>query len=53
MAGFQVTTEDTGDYNQGRRIFSIQDTLGRYIRFYYAANNELVCITAPGMVGQS
>jgi len=51
--GNYITIIYTGDYNQGRRIFSIQDTLGRYIRFYYAANNELVCITAPGMVGQA
>ena len=37
----------------GPRITTIQDTLGRYIRFYYDSNNELVAITRPGLTGQS
>ncbi len=36
----------------GPKISSIQDTLGRYVRFYYAANGDLVTITAPGLTGQ-
>jgi RHS repeat-associated protein len=32
----------------GPRITSIVDTLGRYIRFYYDSNDNLVSITAPG-----
>ena len=34
--------------NVGPRIDNIKDTLGRYIRFYYDSNNDLVTITAPG-----
>ena len=37
----------------GPRISTVQDTLGRYVRFYYDANNDLVTITMPGMTGQS
>jgi RHS repeat-associated protein len=37
----------------GPRISSIQDTLERYINFYYAANGDLIAITAPGMTGQA
>jgi RHS repeat-associated protein len=37
----------------GPRISTIQDTLGRYVRFYYDSNNELVTITMPGLTGQS
>ena len=37
----------------GPRISTIQDTLGRYVRFYYDSNNELVTITVPGLTGQS
>jgi RHS repeat-associated protein len=37
----------------GPRISSIQDTLERYINFYYAANGELIAITAPGLTGQA
>jgi RHS repeat-associated protein len=36
----------------GPKISSIQDTLGRFVRFYYAANGDLVTITAPGLTGQ-
>jgi RHS repeat-associated protein len=36
----------------GPKISSIQDTLGRFVRFYYAANGDLVTITAPGLSGQ-
>jgi RHS repeat-associated protein len=35
----------------GPRINSIKDTLGRYVRFYYAANGDLMSITAPGLTG--
>ena len=37
----------------GPRISTIQDTVGRYVRFYYDSNNELVTITMPGLTGQS
>jgi len=37
----------------GPRIASIQDTLQRYVNFYYAANGDLVTITAPGLSGQA
>ena len=37
----------------GPRISTVQDTLGRYVRFYYDSNNELVTITRPGLTGQS
>ena len=37
----------------GPRISTIQDTLGRYVRFYYDSNNDLVTITKPGLTGQS
>jgi len=37
----------------GPRISTIQDTMGRYVRFYYDSNNDLVTITKPGLVGQS
>ena len=37
----------------GPKISSIQDTLGRFVRFYYAANGDLVAITAPGLTGQA
>lgn len=38
----------------GPRISTIQDTLGRYIRFYYDSyNDELVTISRPGLTGQT
>jgi hypothetical protein len=36
----------------GPRISSIQDTLGRYVRFFYATNGDLVTIKAPGLTNQ-
>ena len=39
--------------NVGPRLYSIQDTVGRYVSFYYDSNNELVTITIPGLTGQS
>ncbi|MFZ0750717.1 MAG: hypothetical protein WAM70_15245, partial [Pyrinomonadaceae bacterium] len=33
----------------GPKISTITDTLGRYIRFYYASNGDLVTITQPGL----
>lgn len=36
----------------GPRIYSIQDTIGRLMRFYYDSNNDLVAITTPGLSGQ-
>jgi len=40
-----------GTNGAGPRILSVQDTLSRYLRFYYATNNDLVTITAPGFNG--
>ena len=38
----------------GPRISTIQDTVGRYIRFYYDSfNDELVTISQPGLTGQT
>jgi len=37
----------------GPRINTVQDTVGRYVRFYYDSNNDLVTITTPGLTGQS
>jgi RHS repeat-associated protein len=44
-----------GSYGNAKpwRISSIQDTLGRYIRFYYDSSKNLVAITAPGLSGQA
>jgi len=36
----------------GPKISSIQDTLGRFVTFFYAANGDLVTITAPGLTNQ-
>lgn len=53
-------TDRNGNYitisylnNVGPRINSIQDTLARYVRFYYDSNNDLVTVTMPGLTGQS
>lgn len=52
-------TDRNGNYilisyvnNVGPRISTIQDTMGRYVRFYYDSNNDLVTITMPGLTGQ-
>jgi RHS repeat-associated protein len=37
----------------GPKISSIEDTLGRYLTFYYASNGDLVTITAPGLTGNA
>ena len=37
----------------GPRIYSITDTVGRLVRFYYDSNNDLVTVTKPGLTGQS
>jgi len=37
----------------GPKISSIEDTLGRYVNFYYASNGDLVTITQPGLTGYS
>ncbi|HSE32949.1 MAG TPA: hypothetical protein VLA93_15360, partial [Pyrinomonadaceae bacterium] len=37
----------------GPRIDTVQDTMGRYVRFYYDSNNDLVTVTIPGLTGQS
>jgi RHS repeat-associated protein len=44
-----------GSYGNAKpwRISTIQDTLGRYIRFYYDSSKNLVAITAPGLSGQA
>lgn len=36
----------------GPKISSIEDTLQRYVNFYYASNGDLVTIRAPGINGQ-
>jgi RHS repeat-associated protein len=53
-------TDRNGNYilisyvsNNGPKIDTIQDSLGRYITFYYASNGDLVTVTAPGLTGQS
>jgi hypothetical protein len=49
-------TDRNGNYillsyvnGMGPRISSVQDTLERYIYFYYASNGDLIAITAPGL----
>lgn len=37
----------------GPRIDTITDTMGRYVRFYYDSNDELVTVTVPGFNGGS
>jgi RHS repeat-associated protein len=39
--------------NQGPRISSISDTMGRVIQFHYDAYNLLTAVTAPGLSGGS
>ena len=53
-------TDRNGNYitisyvnNVGPRISTILDTAGRYVRFYYDSNNDLVTVTMPGLTGQS
>jgi len=41
-----------GDSGRGPKIDSVQDTLGRYVRFKYAGN-DLIAVTAPGLTGQA
>ena len=55
-----IITDRNGNYisisyvnNVGPRISTILDTVGRYVRFYYDSNNDLVTITMPGLTGQS
>jgi RHS repeat-associated protein len=46
-----LITHLTGSYGQSsgpRRISTIQDSMGRYVRFYYDADKSLVAITVPG-----
>jgi RHS repeat-associated protein len=42
-----------GTSGAGPKISSIEDTLGRYVNFYYASNGDLVTITTPGMTCSS
>jgi RHS repeat-associated protein len=51
-------TDSNGNYitityvnNQGPRIQTVTDTLGRVINFHYDANNRLTAITAPALGG--
>jgi RHS repeat-associated protein len=51
-------TDSNGNYitityvnNQGPRIQTVTDTLGRFINFYYDSNNLLTAITAPALGG--
>jgi RHS repeat-associated protein len=53
-------TDRNGNYvqisyldNVGPRIDTITDTMGRYVRFYYNSNDELVTITVPGLSSSS
>jgi RHS repeat-associated protein len=39
--------------NVGPRIETVVDTMGRYVRFYYDSNDELVTVTVPGFNGGS
>lgn len=48
--GNSIFISYTGD-GRGPKIFSIQDTLARYVYFKYAGN-DLIAITAPGFPGQ-
>jgi len=47
--GNYVLISYAGTNGVGPMISSIQDTLGRYIHFYYASNGDLVTITQPGL----
>jgi RHS repeat-associated protein len=51
--GNYILISYAGTSGAGPKISSIQDTLGRYVYFYYASNGDLVTITAPGLTGQS
>jgi RHS repeat-associated protein len=53
-------TDRNGNYlvisyvdDTGPNIDTIQDTLERYIRFYYTSGDELIAIKAPGLTGES
>src|ERR1044072_4179165 len=47
--GNYIVISYAGTSGAGPMISSIQDTLSRYINFYYASNGDLVTITAPGL----
>lgn len=47
--GNYILISYAGTNGTGPKISSIQDTLNRYINFYYASNGDLVTITAPGL----
>lgn len=51
--GNYILISYAGTSGAGPKISSIQDTLGRYIYFYYASNGDLVTITSPGLTGGS
>jgi RHS repeat-associated protein len=46
-----ITIAYAGDSGRGPKIYSIRDTLGRYLCFKYAGN-DLIAITAPGLTGE-
>ena len=53
-----MITDANGNYitityvnNQGPRIQTITDTMGRLINFHYDSNNLLTAVTAPGLGG--
>lgn len=51
--GNYITIAYNGTSGAGPQIDYIQDTLQRYVNFYYASNGDLVTITAPGLTGSS
>jgi YD repeat-containing protein len=50
--GNYIAIAYAGDSGRGPKIDSIQDTLGRYVRFKYIGS-DLIAITAPGLTGQA
>ncbi len=51
--GNYITIAYNGTSGAGPQIDYIQDTLQRYVNFYYASNGDLVSISAPGLTGSS
>jgi RHS repeat-associated protein len=47
--GNYILISYAGTSGAGPKISSIEDTLGRYIHFYYATNGDLVAVTQPGL----
>jgi RHS repeat-associated protein len=49
--GNYITIAYHGTSGAGPQIESIQDTLDRYVNFYYASNGDLITVTMPGLTG--